>query len=116
MFNDTYGHDCGDDVLIWLAKSLKKHCTDNIAAYRYGGEEFAMLFSGESAEEVRAVAESILDGFRKHKFKFTDKTITFSVGIAEFAEGMTSAELFEKADKTLYKAKREGKNRVVIAE
>lgn len=116
QINDTYGHDCGDIALVQLAKTIVKYCSSEDSAYRYGGEEFAILFSGKNAAMSQAALEKILADFRGHTFVFTSQPITFSAGIAEYAAGMTKDEFFEKADKTLYRAKGEGKNRVLAAE
>jgi len=113
--NDTYGHDCGDDVLIYIAKTIKKHCSDVDCGYRYGGEEFAIIFQQKDTTEVYSTIKKILDEFSAHKFDFTDKKITFSAGISKYEVGVTGDEFFELADKTLYKAKKEGKNRILIA-
>ena len=113
--NDNYGHDCGDEVLIFLAKTMQEHCTESESAYRYGGEEFAILFLGKSYEDVIGACENILEKFSSHTFGFTDEKITFSAGVAEYHSGMARDEFFEKADKTLYKAKKEGKNRVLLS-
>lgn len=113
--NDTYGHDCGDDVLIRFAKTLKIYCEENDTAYRYGGEEFAVIFNGKSLDEAKAILEKVLKDISSYKFDFTDKPITFSAGLVTYNKELTQDDFFEKADKTLYKAKREGKNRVLIA-
>ena len=114
--NDTYGHDSGDDVLIYLAQTLQKYCADDKdVAYRYGGEEFAAIFTGKAVGEVSKIMENMLDEFRKHTFEFTDKSITFSAGLAQYSAGVSSDDFFEKADQTLYKAKRTGKNRIMTA-
>lgn len=110
--NDTYGHDCGDIVLIRLANILQKN---NCTAYRYGGEEFAVIFRETSEAEVCAVMENMLAEFRSCTFPFSDDSITFSAGIARYTQGTTRDNLFEQADKTLYLAKHEGKNRVLCA-
>ena len=115
QINDTYGHDCGDDVLIRFAKTLKIYCEENDTAYRYGGEEFAIVFNGKSLNEAKAILEKILEDFSSYKFEFTNKPLTFSAGLAVYTKELTQDDFFEKADKTLYKAKREGKNRVLIA-
>ena len=111
--NDTFGHDCGDTVLIRLAKIIQKHCGKKDVAYRYGGEEFAVVFRGREEKEACAVVRNMLAEFRACKFDFTAASLTFSAGVAEFAQGTTRDMLFEAADKTLYIAKREGKNRVL---
>lgn len=113
--NDTYGHDCGDTVLIHLARVLKAHCTENSTAYRYGGEEFAILLEDQTQDEAASVVQAILDEFKTHTFPFTDKTITFSAGIAELSVGDNRELLFKRADEMLYMAKREGKDRVFKA-
>lgn len=113
--NDTYGHDCGDMVLIRLAKTIQKHCGQEHGAYRYGGEEFAVLFFGKNATQAKKIAENILEEFRNHTFPFTDRPITFSAGLAEYTPGLTGEGFFEQADKTLYQAKRSGKNRILTA-
>ena len=114
--NDTYGHDCGDIVLISLADTLRKRCSDKITAYRYGGEEFAVILVGHNKKEAYDIIQSALDEFSSLKYPFTDRAVTFSAGVTEYISGMTSETLFEQADKTLYSAKRQGKNRVLTAE
>ena len=113
--NDTYGHDCGDLVLIQIAKTLQKHCSATDTAYRYGGEEFAIIFRGKSADNVCAITEKILADVSSYDFPFTNKKITFSAGVAQHRSG-TRDELFESADQTLYVAKKSGKNRVIQAD
>jgi diguanylate cyclase (GGDEF)-like protein len=114
--NDTYGHDCGDVILTSLADILRKRCTDSITAYRYGGEEFAMIFVGRSGSEATGVLQSALEEFVSRKYPFTDRAVTFSAGVAEYTSGVTSETFFEQADQTLYSAKRQGKNRVITKE
>lgn len=112
--NDAYGHDCGDRVLVHLAKTIKKHCDEQDVAYRYGGEEFAVIFLGGDIMAARKKLENALGEFKNHVFDFTDRYITFSAGIAKYTPELTRDEFFEMADKTLYKAKQEGKNQVLI--
>lgn len=114
--NDTYGHDHGDTVLIQLAKTIQAHCGEEDDAYRYGGEEFAIVFAGKDAGQAQQITQNILAQFRSHTFPFTDKTITFSAGVAQYTAGTSRDAFFEQADKTLYKAKHEGKNQVLIAQ
>lgn len=113
--NDTFGHDGGDTILICLSRILQKHCGMEHTAYRYGGEEFAVIFNGTSQADACAIAESALAEFSRYNFPFTDASITFSGGIACFKPGLTRDGFFEAADQTLYRAKREGKNRILIA-
>ena len=113
--NDTFGHDCGDMVLIYLAEILCKYGGEGSTAFRYGGEEFAIIFKGKTATTVYDIMQNILLKFSSHTFPFTDTPITFSAGIASFETNTTRDAFFERADNTLYLAKREGKNRVLIA-
>ena len=113
--NDTYGHYCGDTVLIYLADLIKSQCTTIGTAYRYGGEEFAIIFTGLSSTKACHIVENMLCDFRNHIFHFAQQSITFSAGIAEYKSGDTADMLFEKSDKTLYTAKCIGKNCVLKA-
>ena len=110
--NDTYGHDCGDNVLIHLAGVLKAHCNENITAYRYGGEEFAVIIREQTPAAASSEVQAILDEFKTHTFPFTNQTITFSAGVAEFVPGDKREQLFKRADEMLYMAKNNGKDRV----
>jgi diguanylate cyclase (GGDEF)-like protein len=112
--NDTYGHDCGDTVLIHLANVLKAHASANSTAYRYGGEEFAIVITEQTLDEASDTVQAILEDFKAHTFPFTNQNITFSAGIAKLASGDNREMLFKRADEMLYVAKREGKNRVSI--
>lgn len=110
--NDTYGHDSGDQVLISLANVLKECCGKNDYACRYGGEEFAVVFQGESLEEAQSQMEDAMKRFKEQKFEFTDSKITFSCGIARMNGEDTKEQLFARADNCLYMSKRNGKNRI----
>lgn len=114
--NDTYGHDCGDEVLLFFAKALQKHCEVNDTAYRYGGEEFAIIYRQKSARQAYETVKEIQQYVQANPFGFMGAPVTFSAGIAQYTDGMTGEALFEAADKTLYTAKRAGKNRVCINE
>ena len=111
--NDTYGHDDGDEVLKFLGKLLKKHSNKAITSYRYGGEEFTIIFSKKNLPDAVIVTEKILNEFRKHTFKFANRSFTFSAGVAEYSVGLDSETFFERADQLLYQAKRTGKNRIL---
>ena len=118
-FNDTYGHLVGDSVLRYYASIMKKDKTDNETICRYGGEEFALLVANASLEEAATRAETIRKGIESAhlKRKNEDKpisTITASFGIASFKGNETGEELIARADKALYKAKSDGRNRVIL--
>ncbi|MBI5814733.1 MAG: diguanylate cyclase [Nitrospinae bacterium] len=118
-FNDAYGHQVGDKVLRTVADISKDtvRAADTVA--RYGGEEFAVIVYKTSSEQGAKVAESLRAAVGSHEFVFKggDKTISVNVslGVAEFAEGDTPESLIQRADKRLYDAKKQGRNRVVAS-
>lgn len=124
-FNDRYGHPAGDACLRQVAQGMAAHLrkpVDFIA--RYGGEEFIAVLPGADLEVARQVAERVCEGIRAlglpHEGSSTSPMVTVSVGVATAVPGTpnTSAdELVSDADRALYDAKREGRNRVgVIAQ
>lgn len=133
-FNDTYGHDVGDQVLKMVAKKMFD-VRGGGKAYRYGGEEFTILFSGKRLadalphlEEVRRVIEEYRLSIRNNdrpkdekqgeskrgsKAGTTEVSVTVSIGVAESGdEQRTAAEVIKAADKALYRAKSRGRNQV----
>ena len=134
-FNDTYGHDAGDQVLKFVASMLSR-VRGGARAFRYGGEEFTIVFPGCSAMEARPFVESLREaiaasGFRLRGPRDPDKkpehkpepgpdksvTITISIGVAENSKKLSTPELvLEAADGALYSAKESGRNCVRLAE
>ena len=114
--NDTYGHRAGDAVLRTVARIMQTKCRQTDVAARYGGEEFVVMLTGAGEREAVDIAEKIRAAVANKRFKFRDKTrrVTISLGIAGFSGRDHKEELIEKADKALYRAKREGKNRVCL--
>ncbi len=125
-FNDTYGHDVGDDVLRMVASRLGQ-VTGGGTAYRYGGEEFTILFPKVSAVEAKPHLEAVCEAIAKSEFRIRGPlpkkakgkgtvTVTISIGVAERSdEAATPEEVVKAADTLLYKAKKAGRNRVVSA-
>lgn len=110
--NDTYGHQVGDDVLIATAKLINEHVRNVDIVGRYGGEEFVVICPNIGLEQAEKVAEKLRAEVQKHNFDAVGNK-TISLGVAEFVEGDTTDSLVKKADTALYKAKNEGRNRVV---
>lgn len=116
-FNDTFGHDAGDALLRELAKVFKTHFRGEDIACRYGGEEFTMILPDanlqstfERAESLREVAQNTIAQYRGRPLD----RITLSLGVSAFPEkGTTSDALLRAADSALYRAKEEGRDRVV---
>jgi diguanylate cyclase (GGDEF)-like protein len=116
--NDSYGHLEGDRVLQSLAGVIG-HClrrTDS--AYRYGGEEFVVMLPEASGEAAYSLAERLRAGFAAQSTQTADgrtMNCTVSIGVAEYLAGDTERTLMQRADECCYQAKRNGKNRVVMA-
>ena len=105
QINDTYGHANGDTVLIALAETFRQVCGEYGDAFRYGGEEFAVIFRGDLALAER-IMEQAHTAFSQTDFPFLEGNVTFSFGCAEF-DGTESAEsLFERADQLMYARKK----------
>jgi diguanylate cyclase (GGDEF)-like protein len=120
-FNDTYGHLSGDQTLIRIAEVIKdaaKRPSD--LAARFGGEEFVVMFMNTSAEEAALVAEEIRTRIQELRFENGEITsvITVSLGVASVVPDneMKPDELISAADRALYKAKDDGRNKVVVWE
>lgn len=127
-FNDTYGHDAGDDVLQLLGSRLKG-VTGGGKPFRYGGEEFTIVFSGASIADIKEHLEYLREAVaskkfalrkqerrkkNKHSRKKTDQrhvTVTISIGYAERNnKNSTPAAVLKASDKALYRAKKKGRN------
>ena len=111
--NDTHGHVAGDKVLKGVAEILKKKVRGG-SAYRYGGEEMAVLLPKADLEGAVQVAERLRAAIEAHKI--AGVKVTASFGVAQYEVGLADPPAFvEKADQALYKAKESGRNRVVAA-
>lgn len=129
-FNDTYGHDVGDEVLKLVASELVK-VKGGGEAYRWGGEEFVLIFPNKEAEQTLDYVEKVRRGIEKHPFYLRDKSrpdekpkevkkrltspqtlyVTMSFGVASKAkEDLNAADVIKRADGKLYEAKESGRN------
>ena len=117
LVNDTYGHRVGDMVLENVSRKMKEIVTSDDFVARYGGEEFAVLFTDKSTTEVYERVNSIRKEISQLVFSsIKDYEITVSIGVNEYIPGMGKEMFFQGADSSLYKAKRTGKNKVVMVE
>jgi len=117
--NDTYGHEVGDIALKEVVKAVKKSIrSEDDLIIRWGGEEFLVVIDNIPFEKAYEVAERIRRNVEKNEIQINDKVlkVTVSIGVActEKEKNYVLEELFSIADKRLYKAKKTGKNRVVI--
>ncbi|MEF1289485.1 GGDEF domain-containing protein [Vibrio sp. M260118] len=136
-FNDTYGHDTGDDVLKLVASKLQT-VGGKAKVYRYGGEEFTVLFKGKYAEDTRDHLELLRASIENYNMVLRNQdarpkddkvgskkrgatkqqdyvNVTISIGVADSTESNKVSEVIKAADNALYKAKKRGRNRVCLA-
>ena len=119
-FNDTYGHDAGDTILREAASFLTRSIRVEDIVCRYGGEEFVVLLPTADLSAAHARAERIRSKLRELTVLHQGQSlgmVTVSIGVATLPQHGTSPKvLIEAADAALYRAKREGRDRVVVAE
>jgi diguanylate cyclase (GGDEF)-like protein/PAS domain S-box-containing protein len=120
QYNDNYGHQKGDEVLIEVAKCLKNslHRSSDIA-FRLGGEEFAIVYLSETKEKAFEFANIVKNNIEnlniKHEFNSASAYITASIGlICKNANDIIINEIYKQADDLLYEAKRNGRNQVKV--
>jgi len=113
--NDTYGHKAGDKALHVVGRTLAKLLREVDMVARFGGEEFVMLLPQTTLENALPVVERMRATIEKTPFRYKDEPlkITLSCGITEYREGEAMEQTFERADRALYRAKNEGRNRCV---
>jgi diguanylate cyclase (GGDEF)-like protein/PAS domain S-box-containing protein len=111
--NDTFGHDVGDSVLVTLVNVIRRYSRYDDKLIRWGGEEFIIVISVDSIENVKRQAEHLRSVVENHHFEEV-KHITCSFGCALFIDNETIDDVIKRVDDNLYKAKNSGRNRVVV--
>jgi diguanylate cyclase len=115
--NDSYGHDAGDRLLRGVADLFgrNKRAEDFLA--RIGGEEFVLLLPMTTLDAAKAVAEKLRSSVETAAFRHRGEpvAVTISCGLTEFRAGDTPTAVYERADRALYEAKAQGRNRCVSA-
>ena len=134
-FNDTYGHDVGDSVLRMIASQISKVSGSGIA-YRYGGEEFSVVFANKDSAEAKEYLEQVRENIATHDFVVNRENrrgtsnviktkkkkivkITISIGLADSTEKRNKTpgnpwDVLKLADKALYRAKKKGRNCISV--
>ncbi|MEX0299947.1 MAG: GGDEF domain-containing protein, partial [Kordiimonas sp.] len=120
-FNDSYGHQVGDQVLRLVARSLHENVKGSDLAARYGGEEFALVLPNTEIDDAFKLVESIRTTIASRRIRNKKKdqdfgTVTLSLGIAQFKAGDVASDFLGRADAALYEAKNSGRNKTVTAE
>jgi diguanylate cyclase (GGDEF)-like protein len=116
QLNERYGHHFGDQVLRETARILLQTCPPGDIVCRYGGEEFAVLVLGTTAEQATELAERIRDAIQQNTWTHGELPVevTCSIGVADL-QRVPPPGVVELADEAMFEAKRAGRNRVVIA-
>jgi diguanylate cyclase (GGDEF)-like protein len=114
--NDSYGHPTGDRVIKTLARLLRQRLRASDTLCRYGGEEFLLILPGTPKETAGPLLEQIRQDFStlRHQYRETYFNATLSAGICDSATEPEATALLDAADAALYRAKRSGRNRVVL--
>lgn len=114
--NDIWGHENANEVLIYIAAQLQYCCSTQGNVFRYGGEEYTIVFPNTSPANAKAMIEAAQKNIYNHDFNHSPKLdITFSCGVAEYpSPDFNAHDFFQLADKIMYQAKFSGKNQVLI--
>lgn len=118
--NDTYGHQCGDYILASFSSIIKSTIRSHDIPFRYGGEEFLILFSAIGRNESFRVIERLKKNNEEHQYLFEGVTIdiTFTCGISDLSDVTLDSDIFhnmiKRADARLYRGKESGRNRIII--
>jgi len=114
--NDNYGHQVGDDVLKQSAKVLLENIRQTDLLGRWGGEEFLIICTQTDKESVLVLAEKLRKTIKSHKYPTYPKEVTISLGVATYSEKIKSIDdILLSADRALYDAKNQGRDRVVAS-
>ncbi len=105
--NDTYGHECGDQVLAYVASQLKQLIRENDGCFRYAGDEFIVVLANQSAREATLAAKRICNYFVDNPMPYENQLleVTISCGVAASDGTRTMQELLKHADQQLYRQK-----------
>ena len=109
--NDNYGHMVGDEILLLLSRLMSSTFRNSDLLYRYGGEEFVAIISADNGEIAKNVFERVRLIIEAHLFPRVDR-LTVSIGFCQASPDVLPVEVLSRADRSLYRAKQDGRNRV----
>jgi diguanylate cyclase (GGDEF)-like protein len=114
--NDNYGHWVGDIVLKRVGEQIKAHVTQDDFVSRYGGEEFAVIFTDKNKDESYLLLEQIrIEICSMEHQELNNQAVTVSIGMCSYSKGLGKERFFKAADESLYQAKHKGKNQIVLS-
>jgi putative two-component system response regulator len=113
--NDTFGHLYGDEVLLIFSQQMEKHFRYNDFLFRFGGEEFVVILNLVNQDDAEAVFERFRKAIAGHVFPTVGR-VTVSIGVAHIDSAIMPTTLLDRADKALYYAKDNGRNRLSLYE
>ncbi len=119
-FNDTYGHQVGDQVLKLVARALHDNVKGSDLAARYGGEEFALVLPNTGLDNGFKLVDSIRDQIGSQRIRNKQANtdfgnVTLSLGLAQYKTGEAISDFIERADAALYRSKEAGRNQTTLA-
>ncbi|MGB9005120.1 MAG: GGDEF domain-containing protein, partial [Candidatus Aminicenantales bacterium] len=111
VFNDTYGHNCGDDILKTLASLLRSMIRGQDTVGRWGGDEFLILLPETGLSGGEAVAHKVQARVRRAAFPWKEKNlrVQLSLGVSVYKKGMEFDDCLKNADQAMFRRKRKGK-------
>jgi diguanylate cyclase (GGDEF)-like protein len=117
-YNDKYGHIVGDDVLKYFSSTLRLSLREEEAfIFRFGGDEFIVVFAGKSASEARLIASDVMKNLKRRPFLSAGRIfkLSFSAGIASYpSDGNEIETILQKADKAMYFSKTHGRGKITL--
>ena len=112
--NDTYGHVFGDEVLVTFSRILEKYLPDGGIAVRFGGEEFMLILPNTTENNIRNLLQCMRTNYKQFIKEKKNTVYSFSSGIAQYQNGMEISNLYSLADKKLYCAKNDNRDKDVF--
>ncbi len=116
LFNDNHGHSAGNSILAGVAKMIHQHTREKDIACRFGGEEFVVILPDAGINGAEKFAQRVRQAIEESTFETDSGTlgVTVSIGVACHTPNESRKELFERTDQALYKAKKNGRNCVIV--